>query len=135
MFLSADVGASWVDDALANAWSMNAILESFLFHNRDNLDALEHALEASVRTRVQNQPRVCKRCCVLRNKIHDIKCDDGHSRVGLLFSGGLDSAVLAALVDRVLPPEQSIDLVNVAFQTTSNGQFDDVPDRLTAIQV
>lgn len=34
--------------------------------------------------------------------------------VGILFSGGVDSMVIAALVDRVLPPDEPIDLINVA---------------------
>ena len=58
-------------------------------------------------------------------------CD--HARVGVLFSGGLDSVVLTALIDQVLPVGQRIDLLNVAFQQT-NGEFN-VPDRLTALQV
>ncbi len=32
------------------------------------------------------------------------------------FKGGLDSAVLAALMDRVLPPLVPIELINVAFE-------------------
>ena len=35
--------------------------------------------------------------------------------VSVLFSGGVDCAVLAAILDRVLPPDVPIDLVNVAF--------------------
>ena len=38
--------------------------------------------------------------------------------MGLLFSGGLDSAVLAALVHRVLPPDEPVVLLNVAFENT-----------------
>jgi asparagine synthetase B (glutamine-hydrolysing) len=34
----------------------------------------------------------------------------------MLFSGGVDSAVLAALADRCLPPHEPIDLINVAFE-------------------
>ncbi|XP_063963120.1 uncharacterized protein LOC129271927 [Lytechinus pictus] len=72
------------------------------------------------------------------------------SRVGVLFSGGLDSIVLAALADRYVPDDQPIDLFNVAFeqrnithQTNSKGRKKkdpklpkksfDVPDRLTGI--
>ena len=40
----------------------------------------------------------------------------GHARVGVLFSGGLDSAVIAALAREALPPEEPLDLINVAFQ-------------------
>ncbi len=59
----------------------------------------------------------------------------------VLFSGGLDSTVLAALVDLHLPPHCPIDLVNVAFPATPRatkgppGQqsFDTAPDRLAAV--
>jgi asparagine synthetase B (glutamine-hydrolysing) len=60
----------------------------------------------------------------------------------VMYSGGLDSTVLAALVDLHLPPECPIDLVNVAFPSTPRatkgppGQlisFDTAPDRLAAV--
>ncbi|KAL5106192.1 Asparagine synthetase domain-containing protein 1 [Taenia crassiceps] len=44
-----------------------------------------------------------------------------HTRVGVLFSGGLDSAVIAALVDRCLAPDQPVDLITVAFQHLQRG--------------
>ncbi|KAJ3179502.1 hypothetical protein HDU85_004775 [Gaertneriomyces sp. JEL0708] len=77
----------------------------------------------------------------------------GSARAAILFSGGLDCAVLAALADRVLPPDEPIDLLNVAFEnpriahakqakkpksrTTPIDASDsiyDVPDRLTALR-
>jgi asparagine synthetase B (glutamine-hydrolysing) len=36
--------------------------------------------------------------------------------VAILFSGGLDCTVLARMVHDILPPEQHIDLINVAFE-------------------
>ncbi len=53
--------------------------------------------------------------------------------VGILFSGGLDSMVLAALASRHIPQQESIDLINVAFGDTENSEFDKVPDRQNSI--
>jgi hypothetical protein len=39
-----------------------------------------------------------------------------HSKVGILFSGGLDSTILAALAEEFVPPGEPIDLLNVAFE-------------------
>jgi hypothetical protein len=55
--------------------------------------------------------------------IHDNDCDDhgggddhgSGCRVGVLFSGGLDCAVVAALADRHVPHGAPIELVNVSF--------------------
>ncbi|KAJ1652883.1 hypothetical protein IWQ61_006884, partial [Dispira simplex] len=41
---------------------------------------------------------------------------DRPSRVAILFSGGIDCLVIAALVHQVLPLEEPIDLINVAFE-------------------
>ena len=35
------------------------------------------------------------------------------------FSGGLDSAVIAALADRIVPACEQVDLINVAFAKTA----------------
>lgn len=48
--------------------------------------------------------------------------------VTVLFSGGLDSTVLAAVLARVLPPSVAIELVNVAF-FAEGGSADSAPDR------
>ena len=37
-------------------------------------------------------------------------------RIAVLFSGGLDCSVLAWIIHTLLPPDESIDLVNVAFE-------------------
>ncbi|PNF32987.1 hypothetical protein B7P43_G16500 [Cryptotermes secundus] len=39
-----------------------------------------------------------------------------HSKVGILFSGGLDSTILAALAHEFIPLGEPIDLLNVAFE-------------------
>ncbi|EJT98955.1 hypothetical protein DACRYDRAFT_56765 [Dacryopinax primogenitus] len=61
------------------------------------------ALERSVRLRVEHIPRINRQ-------------EEGQSRVAVLFSGGVDCTLLAALVHRCLPIEESIDLLNVAFE-------------------
>ena len=69
---------------------------------------------------------------------------DRDTRVAVLFSGGLDCTVLARMCHDLLPPDQGVDLVNVAFENprvaahlkeTSSGEAIDVyeacPDRIT----
>ncbi|GAB5586427.1 Asparagine synthetase domain-containing protein 1 [Umbelopsis nana] len=59
------------------------------------------------------------------------------TKVGILFSGGLDCLCLAALVDAHLPHDQTIDLLNVAFenprinQKSTGSPSYGVPDRKT----
>lgn len=50
-------------------------------------------------------------------------------RVGILFSGGLDSVVLAALTHFHVPDHEAIDLLNVCFDAASHFQS---PDRMAA---
>ena len=50
------------------------------------------------------------------------------ARVGVLFSGGIDCMVIARLADLHLPPDEPLDLINVAFGTLAA----EAPDRLTA---
>ena len=54
--------------------------------------------------------------------------------LGILFSGGLDSMVLAALASQHVPPDEPIDLINVSFaDSSSSSDFDKVPDRQNGI--
>ncbi|KAI4528671.1 hypothetical protein K525DRAFT_286297 [Schizophyllum commune Loenen D] len=64
-------------------------------------DGLLHHLEDSVRRRVYDIPSPPMA---------------GSTRVGVLFSGGIDCTVLALLADKYTPPDESIDLLNVAFE-------------------
>ena len=59
----------------------------------------------------------------------------GHARVAILFSGGIDSLIIAALADKFVPAEEPIDLLNVAFQQKTQDGSDPfaVPDRITGL--
>lgn len=65
---------------------------------------LRHLLSESLNLRVQNIPLPPN---------HDLNL---HVRVAVLFSGGLDCTVLARMVHDLLPIDQHIDLINVAFE-------------------
>ncbi|KAL3312547.1 Asparagine synthetase domain-containing protein 1 [Cichlidogyrus casuarinus] len=83
----------------------------------------------AVRVRLQKASHSCKNCLKFSK-------DCSHSRFCLLFSGGLDSAILAALIDKILPISEPIDLLNVAFDHFSGGKgccAADSPDRITGI--
>ena len=63
-------------------------------------------------------------------------------RIAVLFSGGLDCSVLAWLIHTLLPPNEPIDLINVAFENprtiaTQKIKRADIynacPDRITGI--
>jgi asparagine synthetase B (glutamine-hydrolysing) len=52
-----------------------------------------------------------------------------NARIAILFSGGIDSLIIAALADKFIPEDESIDLVNVAFGLNPYN----APDRQTGI--
>ncbi len=60
--------------------------------------------------------------------IHRCSANPLTARLGILFSGGIDSIVLVALANKFVPPGQPIDLLNVAF---AHADSFDVPDRKT----
>ncbi|XP_056435464.1 asparagine synthetase domain-containing protein 1 [Gadus chalcogrammus] len=69
------------------------------------VDHLNAVLSEAVRRRVQALP----------GDIRDESLTD-HASVAVLFSGGIDSMILAVLADRHVPAGQPIDLLNVAFK-------------------
>ena len=92
---------------------------------------LRHSLELRLRT-IPN---------ISRSSLHDAK-------VAILFSGGLDCTLLARLAHEILPENEPIDLLNVAFENprviaaaASNGSisrlmtsvYEDCPDRKTGL--
>ncbi|XP_068602442.1 asparagine synthetase domain-containing protein 1 [Brachionichthys hirsutus] len=108
----------------------------------EEVSRLVGVLSEAVRRRVRSLPF---------GEREDSPPSDGRASVAVLFSGGLDSMVLAALADRHVPAGQEIDLLNVAFKlpepkkqneserkrgkepaaaSQARGPFD-VPDRVT----
>ncbi|KAG9094355.1 hypothetical protein FS749_012640 [Ceratobasidium sp. UAMH 11750] len=73
----------------------------------EQIEAFIARLDQSVQSRVSNIPS---------NTVDGVQCSRPESRLGILFSGGIDCTVLAFLADRHIPPEEPIDLLNVAFE-------------------
>lgn len=76
---------------------------------KDDIDRLLEVLKTSIQRRVDMCPQKCQRCTNTQDKC-------SHSRIAVLFSGGLDSAMIALLLDSCLPSSESVDLLNVAFE-------------------
>jgi asparagine synthetase B (glutamine-hydrolysing) len=85
---------------------------------------LDSLLRKSLELRVRN----------IRNPSHH----PTNSQIAILFSGGLDCTLLARLAHDILPLEEPIDLLNVAFQNPRIHTNPDIspyelcPDRITA---
>jgi len=87
-------------------------------------------LRQSVRLRMKAVAPTCRKCTF--NSSNPSSCSN-HSTIGILFSGGLDSTVLAYLAAEASTcTNQPIELINVAFSKDSH--FDHCPDRQTGIE-
>ncbi|KAG8193386.1 hypothetical protein JTE90_012188 [Oedothorax gibbosus] len=107
---------------------------------KDTAKAFEDILSEAVKRRVNNHSNLCKKCYSTREGKSPEKSSCEHASVGVLFSGGLDSIVIACLADRHLLKSQPIDLINVAFASNSSlkgsvshygHQAFETPDRVT----
>ncbi|GJQ80240.1 hypothetical protein Trydic_g23813 [Trypoxylus dichotomus] len=98
------------------------LLSDVRFFN--NVKQLYYLLEDAVKRRISTQPKYCKNCITDK-----MLCT--HALTGVLFSGGLDCTVLALLSDKYTDPQNSIDLINVAFQ---KGENYNTPDRKTGLE-
>lgn len=92
-----------------NSHSSVKDLEQLLASKDQNneVNRLMVVLSEAVRQRVQSLP--------LR-KQEDSPLSNDQASVAILFSGGIDSMILAVLADRHIPAHQPIDLLNVAFK-------------------
>ncbi|KAK9870318.1 hypothetical protein WA026_006404 [Henosepilachna vigintioctopunctata] len=111
-------------DILKNVSSSNALTAITSSVNiANNLQELKNRLENAIQKRISNGVKFCQNC------IREQKpCK--HSIVGVLFSGGVDCAILAYMAHKFIEKDRPIDLLNVAF---SNNDFN-TPDRKTGLQ-
>lgn len=80
-----------------------------------NVEKLLALLRRSVQVRIGLQPPLCAGCI-------ETETNCAHSKTAVLFSGGLDSTVLALLCHEFVPESEPIDLFNVAFEKISRPQ-------------
>lgn len=90
--------------SLGNLNSSLPTVAQYLTSNSSSVLALEQQLVSSLKPRVLSIPDPMK----------FLKPED--ARLAVLFSGGLDCTVLARMAHDLVPPYQSIDLLNVAFE-------------------
>jgi len=88
-----------------------------------NVSNLIHYLSQSVEKRTTINPKACKMC--------EFKCD--HAKIAILFSGGIDSAILALLASKYVESDEPIDLLNVSFERPANSGNFECPDRQTCL--
>ncbi|XP_039959813.1 asparagine synthetase domain-containing protein CG17486 [Bactrocera tryoni] len=105
-------------------------LFEILLENKYVLEELQRfslLLEESVKNRVRHTPPRCVNCLNQQGTCN-------HAKIAILFSGGIDCSILAALSNKYVDDHDSIDLINVAFERLSPGLETswDVPDRLSA---
>ncbi|TVY46123.1 Asparagine synthetase domain-containing protein [Lachnellula subtilissima] len=82
------------------------------------LPAMEYVLDSKSSSVTQLRQHLCEslKLRILNVPIPPGLDHDRNVRVAILFSGGLDCTVLARIAHDLLPIEQQIDLINVAFE-------------------
>eukprot|EP01132_Coremiostelium_polycephalum_P007589 gene7589-9330_t len=100
------------------------------------VDEFYKQISKSIYTRVCNLPDISMESPdLIRPSFNETKPIPLPGRIGILFSGGLDSMVLAAVTNQHVPKNEPIHLINVAFgENCTVDNYDIVPDRKTAIQ-
>jgi asparagine synthetase B (glutamine-hydrolysing) len=96
-----------------------------------SISPLEASLRKSLELRIQHV-----REAIEVGNPHDT---NSSARIAILFSGGLDCTILARLTHDILPSEQCIDLLNVAFENPrvhgkldpNDSPYELCPDRIT----
>ncbi|KAM4026268.1 asparagine synthetase domain-containing protein 1 isoform 1-T2 [Anomaloglossus baeobatrachus] len=91
---------------LSNCVTMDTLKMLISEVHKKNAESFIEVLSAAVRKRVLSLPRDNRLLTLEFEKL---------ANVAILFSGGIDSMMLAALADRHIPPQEPIDLLNVAF--------------------
>ena len=117
-----------IDDPCSSIFNdtiINDFNENFANNHDILIENFYTKLKESVKRRVQTIPNRCKACSLSLKetvKFTPRKCE--HAKVAILFSGGIDSAVLASLVDEcVSDKEEPIDLLNIAFEKSQTNHI------------
>lgn len=87
------------------------------------LKGLEEMLRQAIAKRLKSNVSTCLTC--RRKEFTTAKKECSDSKVAVGFSGGVDSALIALILDKIYDRRETIDLINVAFKSNS-------PDRSTA---
>lgn len=114
---------------------MNDQMPTSGLHARPTFDVVEElraSLSSSLALRVQHVREAA-------NLAENQHTSVDQARVAILFSGGLDCTLLARLAHELIPCEQSIDLLNVAFENPrihsklapKESPYELCPDRIT----
>jgi len=99
------------------------------------VDGLYNSISKSIYTRICNLPHISENAPdLIRPPFDQNRPTALVGRLGVLFSGGLDSMVLAAMCDKHLESNEPIHLINVAFGVDpATEDYDKVTDRKAAI--